>query len=338
MPRIQSRSEENLSQLFRGRKPFSYFFDEAYFRQALSTACPQISIYDEVNDIPGYSELVRVESITPNHYGSRGGCDRRDLNRHADLFGSRFRVWLEESAAERMQLPIANSSQPRLIRLNWGVQWNYPVYRDGPEFVATFGGLLRFREDILRLGQSTVTAIREQGLALRKSPDSTTAYIGIHLRTESDALKGWPNFTTQASSYLNKSSQMKHRAAYLATGNSTEAAKFKSLAMSSSDELHVFTKQDLLQSSPKDLDTLNSLSWDQQSLVDFIVLLQSDYFLGVSPSSFSMNVALKRHLKADGLYTRPWKVDNQGDGQSWLLGNYDKYWDDWLFMFDSLWP
>ena len=337
MPRIQSRSEENLAQLFRGHKSFSYFFDEAHFRQALKAACPQVTIYDEIKDVPDYSDMLRVESITPNHYGSRGGCDRRDLNRHADLFGSRFRAWLEESAPGTTNAEATKLARPRFVRLNWGVQWNYPVHRDGPEFVATFGGILKFRDDILQLGDFVTTAIRRRGALLRTAGSSPDGYLGFHLRTESDALKGWPDFTNQTSAYLQRSSKVNLRTAYLATGNVTEAAKFTALALSD-NHIQVFTKHELLAASPKDLKAFESLSWDQQSLIDFIVLLQSDFFFGVSPSSFSMNVALKRHLKAEGLYTRPWNVGGDGDGRSWLVGNYDRYWEDWLFMYDSLWP
>ena len=337
MPSIQTRSEENLSQLFKGRKPLSYFFDEAHFRQSLSRACPQLSIYDDKKDVPGHLDPIRVESITPNHYGIRGGCDRRDLNRHVDLFGPRFRMWFEESASRPVHQYGANSSEPRFIRLNWGVQWNYPVYRDGPEFVATFGSLLKFRKDILQLGELIVTAVRGPGGLSHAATDPSTGYLGIHLRTENDALKRWPNFTTQTSAYLEKASQSRFRVAYLATGNLTEAARFTALALSN-EQIRVFTKRDLVQNSSNDLETLDNLTWDQQSIVDFIVLLQSDYFLGVSPSSFSMNVALKRNLKYDGLYTRPWKIGDHGNDRSWLVGNYDQYWNDWLFMFDSLWP
>lgn len=74
--------------------------------------------------------------------------------------------------------------------------------------------------------------------------------------------------------------------------------------------------------------------------MDFVVLLHADWFVGASPSSFSINVALKRHLGGgEGLHTRPWRVGSEeGDGRSWLVGRYGNYWEDWLFMYDSLWP
>lgn len=341
MPTIQTRSEERLSELFKGKKlPFSYFFDEAHFRLSLGEACPQIIIFDTVDDIIGFEHGHEKqqnggpvkqpwETITPNNFGMRGGCDQRDLNRHADLFGQRFHQWLEE-----MQEKPVSAAAPKLIRFNWGVQWTFPVYRDGPEFVATFGGLLRFQENILELGMATAEAMTRLG--------GTGGFIGMHLRTENDALGGWPSFEEQSSAYLSRAAELRPRPkmVYLATGNTTEAAK---LASRASDEagLTVLTKHGLL-ADPEHAGLkrrLEGLRWDQQALVDFVVLLTAESFVGVSPSSFSINVALKRHLKSDGLYTRPWRAGvEEGDGRSWLVGRYDGYWEDWLFMYESLWP
>jgi hypothetical protein len=208
------------------------------------------------------------------------------------------------------------------------------VYKDGPEFVTTFGGLLKFQKDILELGKRTVSAME---LLATSGAGGSKQFAGFHLRTENDALSRWPDFDIQSSAYIQRAAGLGVRAAYLATGNATEADRFKTTAMSQ-ERIQVVTKHDLLAGTRDGLQQLDSLSWDQQALVDFIVLLKSTYFMGVNPSSFSINVAGKRHLQREGLYTRPWKAGGDGDGRSWLMGNYDSYWDDWLFMYDSLWP
>lgn len=358
LPTIQSRSAAKLADLFVGEKlPFSYFFDEAHFRRGLAEACPQITIYsDDLTDLPGLAvekpneRRVGPQQITPNHFGLRGGCDMRDLNRHSALFGERFHAFLrekdesqEQPQQEQQRLGPTGISKPRLVRMNWGVQWNWPVLQDGPEFVASFGGLLRFRADILSLGDKTAQAMQK----LASSPESDgSGFVGIHLRTESDALGAWPSFANQTAAYLTRIANLDPpppQYAYLATGNATEAARLAEQA-ESQQGLRVVTKHELLRLSNDGhgeelLGQLDVLSWDQQALVDFVVLLRCGFFLGVSPSSFSMNVALKRHLSGDGLLTRPWRIgDAEGDGRSWLVGRYDRYWDDWLFMYDSLWP
>lgn len=338
MPEIRTRSVESLSDLMKEYRELDYFFDSDHFRTGLTTHCPQITIYNQTWDIPNIQQPVRPHKITPRNFGLRGGCDKRDLNRHGDLFGVRFHEWLLESPTQRT-LPPISQSHPRAIRLSWGVQWDWPVYRDGPEFVATYGGLLKFRSDILELGKSVTAAMRKFAVisGQPKGSNGDTRFVGFHLRTENDALARWPNFDNQTAAYLRESSHRGFKAGYLATGNATEASKFTSEAKSQY-QTQVITKHDLLKDYPEYLDALQALSWDQQALIDYLVLLGSDYFLGVSPSSFSMTVALKRNLQLDGLYTRPWKIGREGDGRSWLIGKYEKYWEDWLFMYDSLWP
>lgn len=336
MPQIRTRSENDLADIMHEYRDLDYFFDSDHFRTSLTTHCPRMTIYDAPWDIPNFREPYRPESITPrSELGSRTGCDQRDLNRHTDLVGVRFRQWLSDKA-KQFDLPPTSSSHPRVVRLNWGVQLEWPVYRDGPEFTATYGGLLRFREDIRQLGKRTAEAMRRVATATTSPATATARFAGFHLRTESDALSTWPSFENQSNTYLHGAATRGFKVAYLATGNETEAAKFAERAWSQ-HELVVKTKHDLLWRSEEQGQALEALTWDQQALIDFIVLLESDFFFGVNPSSFSINVALKRHVQREGLYARPWRVGRE-DGRSLLVGRFERYWEDWLFMYDSMWP
>jgi hypothetical protein len=332
LPRIRTRSEKDLADIMLAYEGFDYFFDENHFRQSLHAACPQITLYDSNDDIPHAPSPLEPEKITPLNFGKRGGCDKRELNKHTDRFGKQFWAYINKTVAESERQP-PSVKQPRIIRFTWGVQWDWPAFRDGPEFVASYGGLLRFRQDILDLGHRAAGYMRRYATRHGGSP----AFAGLHLRTESDALSRWPKFDDQTGAYLERASAMNFKTAFLATGNKTEARKITTAA-SEKHGMAVITKHELLKDHPKDLAELEALTWDQQGLIDFIMLLECDYFLGVSPSSFSMNVAGKRHLKDEGLHTRPWKIGGDGDGRSWLVGRYEEYWVDWLFMFDSLWP
>ncbi|KAI1118961.1 hypothetical protein F5Y14DRAFT_446768 [Nemania sp. NC0429] len=366
VPRIRARSATDKANLFREHRPFGYMFSEAHFRAAMRDACPHISLFasaaaddDEhagLGAIPGVAAKAAreklppermVRRITPKNFGgSRAGCDSRDPNRHTDRFGHAFREWMRDTAAGLGQAPTSWDN-PALVRLSWGVLWDWPVMRDGPELAATFGGLLRIREDILELADGVVQSMRE--LAASESGTgrrdgnvesglgrSDGLFLGVHLRTEEDALSQWPTYGNQSDGYLHQADKQGFRGgvAYLASGSEKETRRFAQDARARLN-LSVRSKYDLVQG--QDLDKLKSLSWDQQALVDFAVLLESDYFVGVSPSSFSINVALKRHLRKEGLITRPWKV-GASDDISWLVGRYFSYWDDWLFMFDGMWP
>jgi hypothetical protein len=356
-PRLRVRTADAPADLFRGgHAGLDYLFDAAHFAASLTTACPRLALHPTLDAVPHVAAKAAreglpdadkmVETLRPRALGGRrAGCDARDPNRHTDRFGAAVRAWLAESAVEQGHAPVAVES-PRLLRPQWGVLWDWPVGRDGPELAASLGGVLRFRDDVLVLGDAVVRALRgEAGGAGRGSSGAREeagaglvrrGFLGIHLRTEEDALKEWPSYDVQASGYLREAGRQgfKGGTAYLASGSDTEIQKFTKHAQEEID-LRVLTKHNLLEG--KDLEKLQSLSWDQQALVDFVVLLESDYFLGVSPSSFSINVALKRHLQTGGLYTRPWKVGGSGDGRSWIVGTFESYWDNWLFMYDGMW-
>ncbi|CAK7225861.1 hypothetical protein SCUCBS95973_006005 [Sporothrix curviconia] len=350
LPQIETRSEHDLAHLFGGRKPFAHFFDTAHFRASLQEACPFLRVYDSIEAIPHLIE-PRAEPLHPKALGLRGGCDERDLNRHTDRFRDEFDAMVTQSAAE-FALPAVAELHPRLLQPIWGVQWEWPVAKDGPALTNTFGGLLRFQRDILELGQEMAAAMMRKTTAESESKQERKPkhepkpklFAGVHLRTESDALPFWPPFATQTREFLRSLTLKKLLAVYLATGNATEASRFRERA--EEQGVRVWTKDDLVRDQPVLQQRLRALTWDQQALVDFVVLLRCDYFLGVSPSSFSMTIAAKRHLHLatvdsssdNGIYSRPWPVNGQGDAQSRLVGNYSSYWDDWLFMYDALWP
>lgn len=328
IPKIRKRNEKDLADLFTDFLPFSYMFDEQHFRDAFTTNCPQITLYDDVKDIPGVGSSPKISKITPKDLGNRDSCDPRDQNRHTDRFGLTFRKWLKNEKHGH----APTKEKPRLIRFNWGVLFDWQIYRDGPELAATFGGILKLDDKFLRLGKKT---LEKMHAFARADGTKDGAFLGIHLRTESDALGFWPHYDMQSEAYMSQARKRGYHTAYLATGNQTEADKFVDGAIEMA-QMRVVTKMDLL--SDEDLDELESLSWDQQGLIDYVVLLGSEFFLGVMPSSFSVHVAMKRHLKTGGLYTRPYKTGTEGDGLSYIVGKYEKYWAGWLFLWDGMWP
>ncbi|TVY58986.1 hypothetical protein LSUE1_G008721 [Lachnellula suecica] len=321
MPRIQRRSEEDLANIFTtGFQPFSYFFDEAHFRKAMGDNCPQITIFDKYEAIPGGSRIRKIEDFYPKDLGDLDGCDGRG-------FRGKFDKWL--STTNR----TPSDAAPVTIRFKWATFFEWPIYRDGPEFAATFGDILRINPDIEKIAAGV---LREMSKFTGNEPQANklnTPYLGVHLRTESDALGFWPDFNVQSEGYLKEAEgrQLKH--AYLACGNATDGHRFAEKAKEKMG-LQVTSKLDLLQGD--ELKTLTDLSWDQQALVDFLVLTKSTHFTGCSFSSFTMNIAFKRHLMTGGINSRPWK--SPGDDFTTLVGRFDSWYGDWMFMYECMWP
>jgi hypothetical protein len=327
LPKIQRRSESDLANIFTtSLQPFDYFFDEQHFRDALKDNCPAITIYKEKEDIPHHDKKIEKNEFWPKALNEPDGCDDRGVNRHLDHFRERFDSWL----AKDNETPSA--VRPVTIRFRWAMFFEWPIYRDGPEFAATFGDLLRIRKDVMELA---IITLRELTKFVGLTPDMSslkTPYLGVHLRTESDALGFWPNFDQQTEGYLATAEKHGLKHVYLACGNASEAHRFAAVGKEKL-QLNITSKLDLLQGD--DLKRLTDLSWDQQALVDFLILTKSTHFVGCSFSSFTMNIVIKRHLMVDGLVTRLWK--SPGDQFSTLIGRFNGWFGDWMFMLECLW-
>jgi hypothetical protein len=135
-------------------------------------------------------------------------------------------------------------------------------------------------------------------------------FFGAHLRTERDAKLGWPGgdlvysrYETQAALILSSASNASLPLIYVAFGDRSEVAKLS--AEAASRNMTVITKFDILDS--QEVAALEAMSWDQQGMVDFLVMMRASVFGGVGHSSFAWNVALGRHVLVGG-------EEGEGDG------------------------
>ncbi|KAF4614316.1 hypothetical protein G7Y89_g15421 [Cudoniella acicularis] len=330
MPRIQRRHDDDLANLFNaGFKPFDYFFDEEHFRSVMSTYCPQMVIYNSLEDVPHKDNLMNIDEYYPKDLADGDCCDNRGANKHLDVYRGKFENWLNTTRR------TPNATHPVSIRYRWAMFFEWPIYRDGPEFAATFGDVLRLNKEVESLAVKTLD---EMAKFVGVQPDPThtkfeAPFLGVHLRTESDALGFWPDFNVQTEGYMKQAEARELKHAYLACGNATDGHRFGEMAYEKL-KLNTTSKLDLLKGD--DLKRLTDLTWDQQALVDFLVLTKSAHFTGCSFSSFTMNIAFKRHLMTGGLFTRPWK--SPGDPYSTLVGRFDSWYGDWMFMYECMWP
>lgn len=251
----------------------------------------------------------------------------------------RFRQWVADPAHG---IPPSQTNTRLFRGSDWpGVLWEWPVLRDGPELANTFGGLCKFNRTMMRLGKkalSNMQTFAQEHYRIYGSEideDDASNFLGIHLRTEADAESFWPTYKEQEEAYLDKADEIGLGVGYVASGNLTEAHKLAEAAKHKLG-LSLISKDDLL--DEEDLEELHSLSWDQQGLVDYIVLAGAEYFAGNSRSSFSISMCLKRQLRMEGLYSRPYKLRPNGYERSFVVGPMDKYYDHWLFIWDAMWP
>ncbi len=194
----------------------------------------------------------------------------------------------------------------------------YPVYSDGEDFVVDFGDILKFRSDVRILAAKTLQHMAET-YAFEYDPAQPFlkhAFFGAHLRTEIDSQKAWHGegweyalYETQAPIYFQQAPRSNPVVIYVASGDAEEVKRLSVDA--AAHNFTVTTKIDHLDEAERA--ELQSMAWDQQAIVDLLVLLKGSDFAGIAHSSFAWNVALKRHVhsKKRDLFNRPHPLSDE---------------------------
>ena len=221
------------------------------------------------------------------------------------------------------------------------------VCHDSEDFANNFGNLLPLREDVLRLAAIILYEISSRyKLSLNSFVTTATpapgTFLGIHLRTANDILSYWLTYEDQITYYLSHIRSSRHLSAlpiiYIASGNITSIQSFSKEVQTLPKPMPVITKRDLL--SGADLAELDSLTWDQQALVDLLVLNRGAFFMGMADSSFAWTISHgRRRYSEKGTCQIPkgfWKSKFWGtafeDEYSDLMGNHGYGWE------DKMWP
>lgn len=306
LPQILRRDDDITNYKTQNGTDFGYMFDTQHFYKSIQQSCPEMTIYPTVDDV--------IKSS--NHSGD---INRLRFNAESltgdgliktEMWRDKFYAWLDERQAG----PVTGRPGPTVIDLE-RCYMSWPIYSDGQAFAVSFGLILQLREDIRLLASKVL-----RGLAKRlsfaeidlKNEVLSDAYFGAHLRVENDAQVTWSTqfgwthatYEKQAEDYLTQAlqpSRSSPKGIYVASGDVEGTRRFVDDA--ARNNLTALGKFDVLRGSA-DLETLEAFRWDQQALVDYLILLRASDFAGVAHSSFSWNIALKRHTwaKQEGKY------------------------------------
>lgn len=285
------RDDRDVARFFRNPKgpqrgaPSDYYYDKSHLNWTLSTFCPQMKVYwsiDELFDTPMASPIpLKLNAL---------GLSRvdRTVLAQPERWASQFTKYLNYKSNPKTRLwPLrVNVAQARYV---------WPISYDTPAFARSFGRILRFREDVRGLAALALFSMQKRLAAHGGQIDGDTSalgFVGVCLRAQEDY---WDTdflpYEEQAAHYLHYMVESGYPFAYLVPGASAEhVTSFTERARGFN--ITVVTKRDLL--DKEELGYLSSLSWDQQTLVDYELLLQADLMVGMSDSSFAWNIALRR--------------------------------------------
>ncbi|KAF8851043.1 hypothetical protein BDZ45DRAFT_661063 [Acephala macrosclerotiorum] len=315
---------------------FTYMFDLAHFLDSFSTACPRVKIYQNTNELP---TSLTTNTAEPNtcyapSLSKQFNPVAATLIEKPKYWREQFDIWLNKNVP-----PFAHAYPTLVTFSNNDLFVSFPMSYDSPEFIASFGKLLKFREDLRRLAATVLYALSDTyGLHLTSRPFQIQQgrFLGAHLRTESDAQEvEWPNYDFQSINYLNAAITQNLPIIYLASGSSEDSTKFISQAFLHG--INVTTKDILLSSSlgPSKYSSavreLEALTWDQRGIVDYLVLLRSSYFVGMYESSSAWNVVNRRHVVVRNGNWIAIDEENRGGGrkiESLREGLEECFWDE----------
>lgn len=302
LPRIVLRSSTDIGNLETGETAdFSYMFDTPHFMEHMQLFCPEMKIHDTIGDakvgLDGQEDItlsVKPESLVD------GGVPRTGIP-DPGAWRGQFYSWLDK------QVATAGKGTPGLVIVNLQRSYmTYPIYSDGEAFALTFASVLQFRNDTRALASKVLSSLAERfSLDVDLSKDILpNSFFGVHLRTEADSKKAWESagdywfyshYQNQVKVYLEQAPRSSPSAIYVASGDPSETFRLVADAakVPAPNNYPVVSKAELLGGA--DLEELHALTFDQQALVDYLVLLKGSDFAGVAHSSFAWSIALKRH-------------------------------------------
>ncbi|TLS28583.1 hypothetical protein PpBr36_00261 [Pyricularia pennisetigena] len=310
LPDIVKRSEHNIAQAIPNAKGplrgvgLDYFFDSDHLTSSLTKFCPQMRLYPSINALHNVPSLltgvkVKLDQLQPPR-----------INISSTVIEDLDGFW--EQVRTLISKEDDGKRKPLKIQLVWSPFW-YSVDHDSVEFVTSFGRLLRTRHDVRRFAGSVLYGLKTRfnlDLDPRKPPKGQSgeevarnvaegkSFLGVRIRTDVDAQSmHWPNYETQATYFNRLVGQNQIPVTYMTQGAAkADVSDFK--ANSAGFNGVVVRKEDLL--TGPELETLQSLSWDQQALVDYEVMLSAGIVAGIAHSSFSWNLAIRRRIEFSG--------------------------------------
>jgi len=263
-------------------------FDLDFFKSSLTGACPQMRIVSHEFDLTEFP-AIRNASLTAKDLGNDFKVGR--VMDFPTAWRAAFDKWLGEFGAPQG----FSQSSPLLVSLTPAF-FEFPIKYDSPDFIATFGRIVQFNKTLRRLASVVLYAL-DKKYTLGLHPGARKFY-GAHLRTDVDAIAAsFASYEEQSTTYLSGAKANQLPFIYLASGSKPDTERF--IKDAAALQITVTSKIALLEGDAEfasALEEMQKLTWDQQALIDYSLLLRSSHFGGTWASSFAWNIVFRRHV------------------------------------------
>lgn len=211
---------------------------------------------------------------------------------HPEDWRKNFDKWL----LTKLEGVVPSNADPVIVDIDSPLlEW--PLYYDGTSFSKAFGQMLRFNHEAREMGAiilyELAQVVKNWTTIDPRAGITKGAFYGAHLRTAKDAKdSGWLGYDFQSKMYVEDALKYNHSLIYVSSGSMADILVLKNSSWIE-HRINVTSKDLLLQE--EDLARLHAMSWDQQALVDYEVMLKTSNFGGIDASTFALNIAMRRH-------------------------------------------
>ncbi|TQS37591.1 hypothetical protein Golomagni_01930 [Golovinomyces magnicellulatus] len=255
------------------RHELDYMFDVNHFYDSLGKSCPELVLIRNMDEKAGKNQRF---SLLPEN------------------------LFPDVPTSETKLAPGSVSEKtPLIIDLEHSFL-HYPTHSDGHAVAHVFGNILQFRSDVREIATNALgTLVEWYDFSVNISHHGMLkpSFLGVHIDTENPLLERrheidieYSHYDAVTRAYLDLSLYLQLPIIYAASGNLEEIEQFNLDATNSN--IAVTFKEDLLEEN--DIKKLHRLTYDQRSLVDYLVLTKAEAFGGIGHSPFSWNIALAR--------------------------------------------
>ncbi|KAF9877855.1 hypothetical protein CkaCkLH20_04431 [Colletotrichum karsti] len=325
LPIVSRRNADDISDyLTNEHVGLEYLIDEQHLWRSLELHCPHLVIRppdDESSRIQHLGDISPVLDMGLERDFVDGTLDDWSIPTDPTQWPPAMDDWIltmTNGTPPSPQSPVSFSVHAIML--------SFPTAYDPPALVRVMSELVRPRDEVKMLAASALLQMQERfdtHIDFRNSEEPfvrDNAFIGVHLRVEKDASEAnWLSYEEQLGYLKLRLHQRKGSSKHPPDTDLPDIGKTV-LYVASGDEdgiatlaeeiapVTVVTKNDLLPEGTSAGTALRKMTWDQQALVDMLVLEHSGYFIGVRDSTFSWHLALRRAAAVN-----------------WVIGGYPEY-------------